>query len=214
MQVDRRPVVVLVPGMWMPWWAMGPLALRLRRGGFHVRILAYSATRHNLAVNADRLAKVVAGLRNPVIHLVGHSLGGLVILQMLDQSADARIGRIVLMGTPYRGSRLARRVCRNPLLGWCLGRSVRDGLLRHRPRWRGRGELGVVAGTRPLGVGRLLGGVPAPNDGTVTVDETRVPLTESRVLLPVSHTELLLSAAVARQVRRFLAVGAFYGPEA
>jgi hypothetical protein len=43
----------------------------------------------------------------------------------------------------------------------------------------------------------------------VTVDETRHPRLADHLVLPVAHSLMLVSAAVARQVAAFLAAGRF-----
>lgn len=77
------------------------------------------------------------------------------------------------------------------------------------PPWDGARELGVIAGTRPLGVGRLAPGLGRPNDGTVAVAETKLVGMTDYAELPVTHTWLLYSRPAARQVCAFLATGRF-----
>jgi hypothetical protein len=75
--------------------------------------------------------------------------------------------------------------------------------------WKREAPLGVVAGTRPLGLGRALGRLPGPNDGVVCVDETLVDgMTESS-LVPLGHSMLIVSGAVGKLVQRFVASGRF-----
>ena len=76
-------------------------------------------------------------------------------------------------------------------------------------RWRHPAPLGVVAGSQSLGLGRLVGSLPAPNDGTVAVAETRLDGATDMVVLPVSHVGLLLSEAVVAATACFLDHGAF-----
>jgi hypothetical protein len=73
------------------------------------------------------------------------------------------------------------------------------------PGW----QVGVIAGTRGLGAGRLLQRLPEPHDGTVAEIETRLDGETDRLLLPVSHTGLVLSPTVARAVNGFLSTGQF-----
>jgi pimeloyl-ACP methyl ester carboxylesterase len=141
---------------------------------------------------------------------VGHSLGGLVILETFAAAADLPVGRIVLLGSPVQGSRAARSVA-----AWSFGPHLLGGLAaaeltRREPRsWRGQRELGVIAGSRSAGMGRLFAELPVPNDGTVSVDETRLAGAKAHIVLDVSHTGMLLSQAVADAAGRFLANGAF-----
>jgi hypothetical protein len=71
-------------------------------------------------------------------------------------------------------------------------------------------EAGAIAGNRRFGLGRLIGlDVPLPNDGVVAVEETRHPQLADHLVMRVSHSEMLVSAAVAREVAAFLATGSF-----
>jgi hypothetical protein len=76
-------------------------------------------------------------------------------------------------------------------------------------RWSGARELGVIAGSLPLGFGRLVGPLAGPNDGTVRVEETRLPGAVEHLTLRVSHSALVYSPAVARQIAAFLRDGRF-----
>ena len=74
---------------------------------------------------------------------------------------------------------------------------------------RGGVPLGVGAGTRALGLGRMFGPLPGANDGVVRVEETTVEGMRERLVLPVGHSEMLVSPRVAHAVRDFLAHGRF-----
>ena len=83
-------------------------------------------------------------------------------------------------------------------------------LVRGGPRrWTQPRELGVIAGSTSAGLGRLVADLPVPNDGTVAVEETRIEGTTDHVVLPVTHTGMLVSASVAEHVARFLHSGRF-----
>ena len=76
-------------------------------------------------------------------------------------------------------------------------------------RWTRPERLGVIAGTRPFGLGVLLGRLEGPSDGVVTVEETSVEGMSERIALPVGHSQMLVSAKVAAQIAAFLANGKF-----
>jgi hypothetical protein len=67
----------------------------------------------------------------------------------------------------------------------------------------------VIAGSRPWGLGHLVLRLPGTNDGVVRLEETEVAGMRDRIVLPVSHSGMLVSARVARQVTAFLERGAF-----
>jgi hypothetical protein len=72
-----------------------------------------------------------------------------------------------------------------------------------------RSEVGMIAGCRGLGIGRLLHRIDAPNDGTVSVAETRVPGLAGHAEVGVSHTGLVYSRKVAQLTAQFLRDGRF-----
>jgi hypothetical protein len=73
----------------------------------------------------------------------------------------------------------------------------------------GQRELGVIAGSVPIGLGRLVGVHGAPSDGTIFVEETRLPGILEHLVLRISHTALPFSSMVARQTAAFLNDGCF-----
>lgn len=206
-KAPEKPAVVLVHGLWMPGWDMYLLAKRLEGCGFRVYRFTYRSVRHGLRENAFRLNHFLTSVTGGTVHLVGHSLGGLVIRRLFLDYPKQRPGRIVTLGTPHRPCRIALRLS-GPLGRRLLGRS-HPALTEPLPAWRGDRPLGSIAGRLPLGFGRLLRCLPEPNDGTVAVDETIVPGITERIILPVSHMGMLVAPGVAREVCAFLNTGHF-----
>ena len=203
-----RPAVILVHGLWLGGWTMQGLRLRLARRGYAAHVFTYPSTEQSLDLHAQRLAARIGELDEPVIHLVGYSLGGLVVLRSLRNHGEQRIGRVVLMGTPVRacmaGQRLEHLAGGKRLLG-----ASRD-IWRSLPEvFRPRCELGVIAGSRPWGLGRMLTRLPGINDGVVRLEETDAAGMRDRIVLPLSHSGMLVSAHAARAVAEFLERGAF-----
>jgi hypothetical protein len=117
---------------------------------------------------------------------------------------------VVLMGSPIRGSRTARAVASHWFGPATLGPLALAELARERePSLPASREVGVIAGSLPVGVGRVLTSLPLPNDGTVCIDETELPGAAASLVLEVSHTGMLFSPAVAGAVTRFLELGRF-----
>ncbi len=202
--------VVLVNGLWLADPALWLLARRLRQSGFHVHTFSYPSVRHDLRTNAEQLHEFLAGVPGATVHLVGYSLGGLVIRALFHFQPQQRPGRIVLLGSPQTGNRAAQTLARARPGRALLGRAVAE-LIAGTPQcwsWPAR-ETGVIAGSRSVGLGRLVAQLTVPNDGSVAVEETTVPGAHTRLVLPVAHFAMLLAPAVARQVARFLRFGAF-----
>lgn len=201
--------VILVHGLWMHGLVFMLLGRRLARRGFAVSAFSYPSVRQGLAANALALARFVAASPAGAISFVGHSLGGLIVLRMLAQYPDARIRRVVLLGSPCAGSHCASVLLKIRGLARIVGRSLPNWLERPRPQPPAAVEIGVLAGNRSLGLGRLIPGLARPNDGVVAVAETRLPGSADAITLHVSHAEMLLSPACADQVAAFLDRGRF-----
>ena len=205
--------VVFVHGLRM----RGTESLWLRRHlekqfAFQTSVFRYATLSDSLDVVANRLANEVAALKARRLHFIGHSLGGLVLLRLFSacESALDRPGRVVLLGSPVAGSLAARGVGSLAFGRAFMGRIAADELLTEcERRWSASRELGVIAGTRSIGLGRFFAGFGEPNDGTVAVRETRIEGAADHVVLPVSHMGMLLSASVAASCGRFLRDGRF-----
>lgn len=201
--------VVLVHGLWMHGWVMKLMGTRLGRCGFNTVFFSYPSMRGSLSQNALTLSRFVARITGPRIHFIGHSLGGLLILQMLEEFPQSRIGRVVLAGSPYNASCVATKLSRHDPGRYILGRSMLQWLGQKPLACNGQHELGVIAGCRSVGGGRLISRLPLPNDGVVTVEETRIPGVNDQIVLDVTHSGMLLSAELAFQACSFLRYGHF-----
>jgi pimeloyl-ACP methyl ester carboxylesterase len=208
-------VIVYVHGLWVTGREAFWLRQRLERDlGATAVAFAYSSVATDATSNARGLAEYLRAVRADTLHLVGHSLGGLVIVRMFEEcaGAPARLppGRIVLLGPPLRGSLAARNLARLPFGRAIMGPGAAEELLVSRARrWNGARELGVIAGDLGFGLGRLVGTLGRPSDGTIRVEETEIEGAADRVVLRVSHTGMLFSAAVARAAGTFLSTGRF-----
>ena len=205
-----RDAVVVVHGLWMIGSVMGMIRRRLQPHGFDVATFGYASIRQGLEANAARLAGFIANVPGDTVHLLGHSLGCVVIRALLEWHPLDRPGRVVCLGPPFAGSVTAERVARLPGGSHLLGRSMRGliarGGFRSAPAGR---EIGIIAGCIGMGLGRLFGRFDGPNDGMVTVEETRLEGAADHIVLPVAHTALLWSREVERQAEHFMHFGRF-----
>ncbi|WP_133479267.1 esterase/lipase family protein [Cognatilysobacter segetis] len=197
--------VLLLHGLWMRPAAMSVLARRLTHAGFEPERIGYPSVRGH----ADGIVRDVARcMRASPCHVVAHSLGGLVTLAALEAEPALPVRRVVCLGSPLCGSLAAHRLDRLPVLGASLGHS-RELLHRGCRPWTGRAQVGMIAGNRPIGLGRMLGRVEGENDGAVGVVETRLEGLADHVVVPSSHTGLIFSTVAARQAIAFLRDGRF-----
>ena len=207
-------VVVYVHGLWMS----GGESLFLRRRltndfGFEVHSFRYSAASSTMPQIIDDLQSLVRELKPWRLHLVGHSLGGLVIYRFFERFPRQPPGRVVFLGTPSVASRAAVQASHIRLVANLMGKPVADELLQPRERrWTlADRQLGVIAGTQALGIGQILAQFEEDCDGTIAVSETRMPGATEHLSLPVSHAGMLVSPRVAKETGEFLQHGRFSG---
>lgn len=205
--------IILLHGIHMHAWIMLPFARLLAKHGFDTETFGYYSIWQNPEQHCIALAKRVEAFYNAKpdtpLHFVGHSLGGLVLRHFAAAFPSLVKGRIVTLGTPHQGSATAAKVrslsgIGVPLLGWSYRRLL-DGNLPALPAGIG---LGSLAGNAPMGLGRLFG-LQGENDGTVTVAETQCPNQSDHIVLPLTHTGMLVSPAAASQSAAFIQRGKF-----
>ncbi len=208
-----RETVFLIHGIWMHGLVMRLLGKRLRERGFSTREFNYAFLSQSPAENADALARElerVIGTREcERVHIVAHSLGGIVTMHLLERYPQLPIARVVLLGSPVRGSDVARQMHAIKVLRPLLGRSVESGLLGGAPGWSGEQPLGIINGRGAFGVSQILFRSGDDNDGVVAASETLEDSATDAVAIPQSHSTMLFSRRCADLCARFLDTGGF-----
>jgi pimeloyl-ACP methyl ester carboxylesterase len=207
---DERDAVLVLHGLWMNRFAMLPLMRALRNAGFAPLAPDYHSMRGTLADNVEHVARGLAVLPARRVHLVGHSLGGLLALALLQRERpDPRLGRAVLLGSPVAGCESARRFSGHSAGRWLLGQTAGLWTRLPMPAVPPAHEVGMIAGSGRLGLAQFVVGMSGEHDGVVRVEETRLQGLRDHLVLPVSHSGMLLSRPVARQCVDFLRHGRF-----
>ena len=209
--------VVLLHGLGRTSRAMLLLEADLVAAGYRVENLGYDTRSTTPQAAAGQLAARIedcCSQRHAPVHFVGHSLGGLMVRAVLDQTRPRQLGRVVLIGTPNRGSELADADAHPDWLECALekvGPAARslgtgpDGFAASLPP--PDYEVGVIAGTRSSALaGHWL---PVPNDGLVSLASARLPGAVDEITFDVGHARLRGDPRVAQQTLAFLAKGNF-----
>jgi pimeloyl-ACP methyl ester carboxylesterase len=195
-----RETVVLLHGLGRLTLSMRGLGGFLERGGYRVVNWGYRSTtavfeRFGEALRAE-LARLDAEPAVARIHIVGHSLGNIVARFALALEKPRKLGRVVMLAPPNRGSRTARR------LGPILGRVVKP-----LPQLSDDPESDVNRLRPPEGL--EIGVIAAADDGKVPVELTHVAGEQDHVVVPGWHTFIMDRADARAHVVEFLREGRF-----
>ena len=197
--------VVFIHGIWMRSEVFWRLSKSLQQLEYDVHLFNYPSMRKSFEQNAQTLNSYVASIRAKRIDFVAHSLGGLLLLHAFTSNKDSRLGKVVLMGTPLRGSAVARVCAQIPILRSLLGKNTAE-LSRGVKNWSAPAETIMIAGTKRWGLGRLLPtAITGPSDGTVMVEETKHPNLSAHHEISESHTTMLYSREAMQIIQGFLA---------
>jgi pimeloyl-ACP methyl ester carboxylesterase len=211
-----QDTVVLLHGLWRSRTAMWLMSHRLENAGFQVQNIGYDSTHetpeqilNSVAAQIDACCKALPH----TVHFVGHSLGGLIIRAYLADNAVRQQGRVVLIGTPNKGTPLVDAFQDS----WWLA------LAGPTARALGTGPdsfpkslpppeypVGVIAGLSENGLAQHL--LADSSDGMVPVESTKLVGMVDFILVESGHSSMRYSEEVARQTISFLRRGRFVHP--
>jgi pimeloyl-ACP methyl ester carboxylesterase len=217
-------LVIVLHGLLRSRRSMNKLSGYLRtEGNYQVINLEYASSRKPVAVHAAALRQVIDSLGPKVtrIHLVGHSLGNLVIRHYLADTTDPetglqgdpRIGRIVMIGPPNQGSKMAEWLKHSFLFGTIAGVSgaqLATGWSELEPKLATpKMEFGIIAGAQSDA--QKLNNVilKGPDDFTVRLEETKLVGAKDFLVEPLYHGTMMKQPVVLEATRRFLKHGYF-----
>lgn len=210
----HRHLVILVHGLGRSTGMFDDLAESLRADGLETAAISYASTREGIDTHAGHLARLVENLEGiDEVSFVTHSMGALVVRALLARpdlkESDIRFRRLVMIAPPNRGSAIARVLKDWAVYRWLTSEAGQD----LTPTGARRIpvptiEFAIIAGGRgnATGFNPFLDG---DNDGTVTVEETRLDGARDFLIVPRPHGLVDNHPAAVRAVRSFLRDGSF-----
>jgi triacylglycerol lipase len=206
---------VLLHGLIRSSMSMSRIANRLQSEGYTVYNMNYPAREIPINEIVDELherLKICCLSGTKKLHFVTHSMGGIVVRSYIAKYHPENIGRVVMMGPPNHGSELADLLKDNVLVGYIFGPAVQElgTTPDSTPNKLGPVdfELGIITGNsswNPIGSWVI----PGPDDGTVSVNGAQLKSMKDFLVMPYTHTFIMLHADVINEIVYFLQHGEF-----
>jgi len=206
--------VILLHGLARTERSMARMRRALERQGYRVINVGYDSRKGDIASLAGKsitpALDACAGCAR--IHFVTHSLGGILLRQYLAQHRIENLGRVVMLGPPNQGSEVVDRLRGVPgfrLINGVAGLELgTDAASLPRRLGPAHFDLGIIAGTRSINM-FLSSLIPGPDDGKVSVANTRLEGMNDHLEMAVTHPFMMRNRAVIAQVIHYLAHGRF-----
>ena len=209
--------VILLHGLARTDLSMHRMQRMLERNGYHVANVDYPSRDYTIEVLAP--IAVENGLQQcngkpdtSTVHFVTHSLGGILVRFYFEHHSIAKLGRVVMLAPPNQGSVAVDEMVRIPGFDWLngpagyqLGKGPESIPLQlGKPKF----DFAVIAGNRSIDpiTSAVL---PDPDDGRVSVADTRLDGMQDFAVLPVSHALIMHDRQVFGLIRNYLAHGSF-----
>ncbi|MEP3047178.1 MAG: alpha/beta fold hydrolase [Roseibium sp.] len=208
-----KVIIVLLHGLGRNANSMWLLASRLEDAGFFVQRIEYSSLHQNpdeILEDIGNQIELCCRRHKHAVHFVGHSLGGLMVRAYLQNNKVDNLGKVVLIGTPNKGSEAADHFSDSWLMD-IMGPTAKT---------LGTGDtsfpnllevpyypVGIIAGIRNSTLNDPV--IPGKDDGVVSVEATKIDDMTDFILLETGHSMMRYDREVADQTIAFIENGAF-----
>ncbi len=216
---NHNACVLLLHGMGRSALSMRSMQQTLKQQGYHTLNQSYPSTGSDTIAQLSQhaLTAMLARCRqHSPIHVVTHSLGGILIRQYLQKNQLPHGSRIVMLSPPNHGSEITDNYRQQRWYRFLTGTpgqqlSTDSNSLPNRLAAIDY-PIGIITGNRSWEpwFTRLFKG---ENDGKVSVASARLKEMHDFLVVKQSHTLIMNSPNVQQQVIHFLRYGRFHHPQ-
>lgn len=194
---------------------MEPLARDLHERGFETVNIPYASFRYDLDAIVEQIRELLEDSveQGRRVHFVTHSLGGVVVKRLLERVLLEKIGRVVMLAPPHRGSEIVDWLSRSParfVLGPAGEFLTSEKMSAHDEHFPAGIEAGIIMGEKSA-IPFFQGLLEDSNDGIVSVEKGRIFGIKEFNVVAADHTFIASDPKVLAMVSRFLKVGGFEG---
>jgi pimeloyl-ACP methyl ester carboxylesterase len=209
----EQEVIYLLHGLGRSKFAMWVLASRLEDAGFFVNNIGYSSINQSpeeILLDVSEQINESMPKNNQTVHFVGHSLGGLMIRAYLNRTQVNNLGRVVLIGTPNKGTPVVDKYQDT----WWINMFGPMTLALSTDKENFPNSIadpyypvGIIAGISEDTNNEDI--IPGQDDGLVPLESTKMNGMTDFIIIESSHWMLRYDRDVASQTIEFLRHGRF-----
>ncbi len=211
------PGVVLLHGLARTSRSLRKMERALQDAGFATLNLDYASRLRPIEALVEDIHPAISGFAESAgsLHVVTHSMGGLLARAYLARYRPTGLRRIVMLGPPNNGSQVADVLKDMALFRALYGPAGQQIGTRQTDLFAGLlpdCAVGIIAGNRTLDPIASFFIVPRPNDGRVSVVSTKLEGMTDHIVLETSHSLMLRNRDAIAQTIAFLRDGRFSHP--
>lgn len=218
---DAPDCVILLHGLARTSASMNEMQRTLIEAGFVVSKIDYPSRVNPIEVLAgpaiERGLKECQDQTEGKVHVVTHSMGGILFRQYVSENGTDAFARTVMLAPPNKGSEAVDALRDVPGFEWLngpaglqMGTDKNSVPLQLGPA---TSDVAVVAGTFSINI-VLSTYLPDPDDGKVSVESTRLEGMCAHLQVDVSHPFIMEDENVISEVISYLNTGRFVSPQA
>lgn len=212
--MSKSECVILIHGLARNKSSMRKIARNLKRNNFKVINWAYKSRSDSIQTIARDLLELIDKNRESYsrIHFVTHSLGAIILRCALNRKRIEKLGKIVMIAPPNKGSAAASLLINNSLFKNFYGPSGQE---LKSPDYINNickvpdTNFMIIAGTKHFDIKNPTSWLTnrkleKPNDGTITVDETKLRSMDKLITVYDSHTFIMKNKTTNKEILNYL----------
>ena len=207
--------VVLLHGMKRSAGSMNKIEIRLLVLGYRTLNIDYPSSQFTIEELSEFIHKeITRRYSDPArpLHVVTHSMGGILTRYYLTQHRPQRLGRVVMLAPPNQGTEMSDFLQGTGVFEAIFGPAGTQLGTNEKSITRALGpvdyELGVIMGNISLNpVASIV--VPGDDDGLVSHERSKVAGMKDSVIIPAAHSFIMYSDKAVEHTVHFLKHGNF-----